>query len=186
MIPTFIIEWSGPYKDPDQTNQANILYLITGSRIAGKESLKLRYIGKTSKNCKGRFTSTHKFYTHIRENNRLFWIGKIKWSNSAKNDTSAISKAEKILVHYLKKYVSTSEIDLMNVKSISEPQNACGVINRWFDKNGNKRKRRLPSLVFIPDVILWDNARGFLVSIDKCDVQKDFLSNTKGSIASSR
>ena len=179
MIPTFIIEWSGPYEDPNQTNQANILYLITGSRIAGKESIKLRYIGKTSKNCKGRFTSTHKFYTHIREKNRLFWIGKIKWSNSAKNDTSAISKAEKILVHYLKKYGSTSEIDLMNIKSISEPQNACGIINCWFDKKGKKRVRRINPLTFVPDVILWDDSRNFLATIDKCDVKKDFYKISK-------
>ena len=179
MIPTFIIEWSGPYEDPNQTNQANILYLITGSRIAGKESIKLRYIGKTSKNCKGRFTSTHKFYTHIREKNRLFWIGKINWSNSAKKDASAISKAEKILVHYLKKYASKSEIDLMNVKSISEPKNACGVINCWFDKKGNKRARRLHPLINVPDVILWDDARNLLVSIKKCEVKKCFSQMTK-------
>lgn len=163
MTPTFVIEWTGPYTDPEETDQKNILYLITGSSKTGMRSEKIRYVGKTSSNCKGRFTDSHKYKTHI-GNDGKFWIGKIKNSNSAKNNSSAISKAEKILVHYLKNYSTSSKVDLLNKKLINEPIFSIGVINRWYDKNKEEYCKRIFPSILIPDGIIWDKSNGILFS----------------------
>jgi hypothetical protein len=172
MTPTFIIEWMGPYKDPNEKIITNILYLITGSSKTGKPSEKIRYVGKTSSNCKGRFNDSHKFRTHIGNDGR-FWVGKIKGSNSAKNDSSAISKAEKILVHYLKTYKISKKIDLLNKKLKYEPKSSFGIVNRWFKKNNEEYRKHVFPLVLIPDCIIWEKSRGALFTSQKIVIEKE-------------
>lgn len=172
MTPTFIIDWMGPYKDPNETNRKNILYLIVGSSITGRPSVKLRYIGKTSSDCKGRFNDSHKFWTHIGKD-RSFWIGKIKSSNSAKIETSAISMAEKLLVFYLKNYSESSKVQLLNKKLKNEPKKSFGILNRCLKKNALIYKRHHFPFLSIPNIILWERARGILFSSNRIRVEKD-------------
>lgn len=171
MIPTFIIKWQGPYKDPNEPIQRNILYLITGSSKTGKHSQKIRYVGKTSSNCKGRFNDSHKFKTHIGSDGR-FWIGKIKSSNSAKIDSSAISIAEKILVHFLKTYKNSNKVDLLNKKLKHEPKKSFGIVNLWLKKGNEKYKKHIFPFLFIPDAILWEQSSGILFSTQRVTLEK--------------
>ncbi|SHM21323.1 hypothetical protein [Fibrobacter sp. UWB7] len=172
MIPTFIIEWKGPYKKSSETNQTNILYLITGSSKAGRPCKKIRYIGKTGSGCRGRFNKSHPFSTMVGKD-KEFWIGRIKKSKSAKKDSSAISRAEKILVHYLTAYKTSFLIDLLNERLKNEPQKAFGVVNRWFKKNGKEYEKYLFPFNLIPDIILWESSKDVLISSDKLYIEKD-------------
>jgi hypothetical protein len=102
-----------------------------------------------------------------------FWIGRIKKSKSAKKDSSAISRAEKILVHYLTAYKTSSLIDLLNERLKKEPQKAFGVVNRWFKKNGKEYEKYLFPFNLIPDIILWESSNDVLISSDKLYIEKD-------------
>ena len=134
MYPVFEIEWIGPYTSPQETNKANILYLVTGSQLKGRHVNKIRYIGKTTATAEGRFNAKHKFWK-VFDKDRQFWIGSIKGSNSAKKTESAISKAEWLLVHFLYNYCDSCKIELMNERLLNEPNYKCfGVVNRWFKK----------------------------------------------------
>ena len=77
MVNTFVIEWTGPYTDPKDVEDSNILYLITGNKPQGPEAEKIRYIGITSNTLAMRFDRNHLFWT-LAEKNRKIWLGKIK------------------------------------------------------------------------------------------------------------
>lgn len=173
MFSTFEIEWNGPYTDPQETDKANILYLITGSQVRGRHVNKIRYIGKTTSTAEGRFNNKHKFWKVFVEN-RKFWVGTIKGSNTASNTASAISKAEWLLVHYLYEY-GDKEIELMNERLLNEPNYSnFGLVNRWYNqKTSQEYCNYLFPFSYIPDIILWDKSRGHLISANKINIDRD-------------
>lgn len=174
MYPVFEIEWKGPYDSPTKTNKANILYLITGSKIKGPHVNKIRYIGKTTSTAEGRFNPQHNYWK-VFDKERKFWIGSIKGSNSASKTASALSKAEWLLVHYLYEYGNPKKIELMNKCLLHEPKYKCfGVVNRWFNNKTNKEYTNyiFPFKAF-PDIILWDKIRGHVISADRILIDRD-------------
>lgn len=174
MYPVFEIEWIGPYTSPQETDKANILYLVTGSQLKGRHINKIRYIGKTTNTTEGRFNTKHKFWK-VFGDDRQFWIGSIKGSNSAKKAESAISKAEWLLVHFLSNYSDSNKIELMNERLLNEPNyKSFGVVNRWYNKRTKKEyEKYMYPFKNISDIILWDKSRGHIISAPKIYVERD-------------
>ena len=77
MVDTFIIEWKGFYSSPEDVDDSNILYLVTGNLPRGPIVEKIRYVGITTNDPATRFNKNHPFWK-LTENNRKFWVGKIR------------------------------------------------------------------------------------------------------------
>lgn len=173
MISTYEIEWTGPYKNVDDCDECNLLYIITGSK-QGTNQEKIRYIGKTCNTASQRYQDPKHYFNKITECNRKVWIGRIKYSNSAKKDKSAISKAEKILVYYLSCY-GEKRVKLLNDKLTKyPPRSTIGLINRWFNKKSHKeyRKQNFP-MNSIPDLLFWDRSKSSFYSAFKAEIWEE-------------
>lgn len=168
MVNTFVIEWTGPYTDPKDVEDSNILYLITGNKPQGPEAEKIRYIGITSNTLAMRFDRNHLFWT-LAEKNRKIWLGKIKNCSIQR-----YSDAEWLLIHYLQNYQSYNRnVDLENERKTTKPENSICVVNRWF----NPRKEEYANYVFpfkhIPDVIYWNSGDNTLLTSDRIYIENE-------------
>jgi hypothetical protein len=143
---TYIVNWQGPYNDEDLNNiDDNLgLYLITGYQKHKKTEL-IQYCGITEQNFATRLNSNH----HKKElitRNRKFWIGKIKSDKKIIRDDLEI--VEKLIVYFWQ--------PVLNEKKKYSLPSPTVVINRWYDTNGNLRKRITHEAQKLHDVIFWD------------------------------
>ena len=173
MIPTFEIEWTGPYKDVEECDEYNLLYIITGAK-QGTDQKRVRYIGKTCHTASKRYKDPKHYFNKITEHTRNVWIGRIKYSGSAKKDNSPVSKAEKVFVYYLSHYGGI-RVKLLNKKLTGNPPKyTVGLINRWYNKDsGDEYKKQSFPRNFIPDFLFWDRSKSTFYSMDKAEIREE-------------
>ena len=170
MIPTYEIEWIGPYNNVDECDECNLLYILTGSK-QGTAQRKIRSIGKTCNTASQRYRDPEHYFNKITESSRQVWIGKIKYSGSAKKDNSPISRAEKILIYYLFHY-GEKRVKLLNDRLTKyPPKYTVGLINRWINKDSHREytKQNFP-MNFIPDLLFWDRSKFLFYSAFKAEI----------------
>lgn len=173
MIPTFEIEWTGPYKNVEECDEYNLLYIITGAK-QGTDQEKIRYIGKTCHTASNRYKDPKHYFNEITGYTRRVWIGRIKYSGSAKKDNSPVSKAEKILVYYLSNY-GEKKVKLLNDKlTKNPPKYTVGIINRWYNKDScSEYQKQIFPRNFIPDILFWDRSKNTFYSMNKAEIWEE-------------
>lgn len=168
MINAFVIEWKGPYTDPKEITENNLIYLITGNLPQGPAAEKIRYIGITTSNPAMRFNGNHKFW-NLSKDTRKIWIGKINFGTIQR-----YSDAEWLLVHYLNSQKNNPEIKLKNIRKINDPKNSICIINRWYKAcDGDEYMNCIFPFKHIPDMIYWDAFKKRLVKSDKICIERE-------------
>ncbi len=143
---SYVIEWSGPYDDDEisDVDESKGLYLITGFQKF-KRTHAIQYCGITERNFKKRFNDVeHKKEFVTRE--RKYWLGKILSNTTVlRNDLELV---EGLIIYFWQPE--------LNVLKKSTPPNPTVIINRWYDKDGNLRRRIMYEAQRLHDVIFWD------------------------------
>lgn len=143
---SFVIEWSGPYDDDEisDINESNGLYLITGFQKFKRNHV-IQYCGITERNFRKRFNDLdHKKELVTRE--RKYWLGNIR-------SNTTIVRKDLELVESLIVFFWQPEL---NVHKKRTPPSPTVIINRWYNKEKNLRRKIMYEAQRLHDVIFWD------------------------------
>ncbi|SHN51990.1 hypothetical protein [Desulfovibrio litoralis] len=161
---TIYINWHGPFtrddincenhcKDDDcLCLSGNGLYALFGMQKYERKA-KLQYIGLTQRRYIDRFNEKQDTENQHRINdisrNLMIWLGKVETpKRTVKREI--LEAAEYALIYF-------SEPQMNEKKTIYAPKFDCTVISRFFHKNSDKLRKRIPKLLNdIPDVISWN------------------------------
>lgn len=172
-INTIIIEWTGPYsyKQVIETEEANGIYLLTGSR-KGPPCKKILYVGITGRKFSKRLSQTeHGEIDRIAtEPTRKYWIGKSKYLRRSRGTTQSVTyeDVEHLIIRYLcKQFGSESLINTRKKKS--NPPNSVGIINIWqFPKEKTARKKEAHvAQQKLANIIIYDSSTETYHAVEK-------------------
>lgn len=142
---TYIVKWYGPFTDEEveQHSFANGLYLITGLQ-KGKRIKDIQYCGITEGVLAKRLTRHHKKDLITRE--REYWLGKVETDMLLlRQDLELI---ESLIIYFWQPQLNEQKRKNAPAQTV--------VINRWYDKVGNLRRRSQHQAQQLNDVIFWD------------------------------
>lgn len=142
---TYIVKWYGPFADEEveQINFSNGLYLITGFQ-KGKRIKDIQYCGITEVVLAKRLARHHKKELVTRE--REYWLGQVVTDMlPMRQDLELI---ESLIIYFWQPQLNEQKRKNAPAQTV--------VINRWYDKAGNLRRRSQHQAQQLDDVIFWD------------------------------